>query len=101
MCRKVMGLLAAVVLTALPVLAGETAAQTQAQDQTTQVQAQGKLVAPSTAIQRCGRCGDGQCVASCGETAQSCPRDCGVPAESSASTCVKAEAKPKAEAKKE
>jgi hypothetical protein len=25
----------------------------------------------------CGRCGDGQCVKSCGETAQSCPKDCG------------------------
>jgi hypothetical protein len=25
----------------------------------------------------CGRCGDGQCVKSCGETATSCPRDCG------------------------
>jgi hypothetical protein len=31
--------------------------------------------AASTA--RCGRCGDGQCVKSCGETAQSCPVDCG------------------------
>jgi hypothetical protein len=25
----------------------------------------------------CGRCGDGQCVKSCGETATSCPADCG------------------------
>lgn len=25
----------------------------------------------------CGRCGDGQCVKSCGENAQSCPIDCG------------------------
>lgn len=30
----------------------------------------------------CGRCGDGQCVKSCGETSQSCPRDCGVPSDS-------------------
>jgi hypothetical protein len=26
----------------------------------------------------CGRCGDGSCVASCGETATNCPKDCGV-----------------------
>lgn len=26
---------------------------------------------------RCGRCGDGACVKSCGETALSCPVDCG------------------------
>lgn len=26
---------------------------------------------------RCGRCGDGSCVKSCGETAESCPVDCG------------------------
>lgn len=32
----------------------------------------------TTAVAVCGRCGDGQCVRSCGETAQSCPRDCGV-----------------------
>lgn len=25
----------------------------------------------------CGRCGDGQCVKSCGENATSCPQDCG------------------------
>ena len=25
----------------------------------------------------CARCGDGQCQKSCGENAQSCPRDCG------------------------
>ncbi len=30
-------------------------------------------------VARCGRCGDGQCVASCGETAQNCPIDCGTP----------------------
>lgn len=26
----------------------------------------------------CGKCGDGQCVRQCGETATSCPIDCGV-----------------------
>lgn len=31
----------------------------------------------SVAAERCGRCGDGSCVKSCGETAQSCPIDCG------------------------
>jgi hypothetical protein len=25
----------------------------------------------------CAKCGDGQCQRSCGENAQSCPRDCG------------------------
>jgi hypothetical protein len=25
----------------------------------------------------CGKCGDGACVRQCGETAQSCPADCG------------------------
>ncbi len=25
----------------------------------------------------CGRCGDGQCVKSCGETSTTCPADCG------------------------
>ena len=25
----------------------------------------------------CAKCGDGQCQKSCGENAQSCPRDCG------------------------
>lgn len=33
--------------------------------------------APVTSSARCGRCGDGQCVKSCGETALSCPVDCG------------------------
>ena len=52
-----------------------------------------KLAAPapaptvSVAAVRCGRCGDGQCVKSCGETATSCPVDCGGGGEpSSAST---------------
>jgi uncharacterized low-complexity protein len=26
----------------------------------------------------CGKCGDGYCAKQCGETATSCPRDCGV-----------------------
>jgi hypothetical protein len=26
---------------------------------------------------RCGKCGDNYCSATCGETATSCPRDCG------------------------
>jgi hypothetical protein len=34
--------------------------------------------APTTEVNMCGRCGDGQCVKSCGETATSCPADCGV-----------------------
>jgi hypothetical protein len=31
----------------------------------------------SVAAERCGKCGDGSCVKSCGETALSCPIDCG------------------------
>lgn len=27
----------------------------------------------------CGKCGDHYCSASCGETAASCPKDCGTP----------------------
>ena len=43
--------------------------------------------AASSAAARCGRCGDGQCVKSCGETATTCPVDCGGGGEpSSAST---------------
>ena len=41
--------------------------------------------APQTkaaAAARCGKCGDGQCVPQCGETAESCPRDCGTPSAS-------------------
>lgn len=26
---------------------------------------------------KCGRCGDGACVAACGENALNCPQDCG------------------------
>jgi hypothetical protein len=26
----------------------------------------------------CGKCGDGRCTPQCGETAQTCPKDCGV-----------------------
>ena len=26
----------------------------------------------------CGKCGDGYCAKQCGETATSCPKDCGV-----------------------
>ncbi len=37
---------------------------------------------------RCGRCGDGQCVKSCGETALSCPVDCGGNPQPSASKCT-------------
>jgi hypothetical protein len=31
----------------------------------------------ATAAAKCGKCGDGYCNPRCGETAQSCPRDCG------------------------
>jgi len=33
--------------------------------------------APMKDVNLCGRCGDGQCVRSCGETKDSCPIDCG------------------------
>jgi len=31
----------------------------------------------STPAPACGKCGDGYCAKQCGETAQSCPKDCG------------------------
>ncbi|HLL02317.1 MAG TPA: hypothetical protein VK539_17155 [Myxococcaceae bacterium] len=33
--------------------------------------------APMKDVNLCGRCGDGQCVKSCGENKDSCPIDCG------------------------
>jgi len=33
---------------------------------------------PAPSELMCGRCGDGACVASCGENSVSCPKDCGV-----------------------
>jgi uncharacterized low-complexity protein len=35
----------------------------------------------------CGKCGDGYCNKRCGETAASCPRDCGVDSESIQLAC--------------
>jgi uncharacterized low-complexity protein len=35
----------------------------------------------------CGRCGDGQCVPQCGETASSCPQDCGTTTAASCGRC--------------
>lgn len=47
--------------------------------------------APRTSVAaRCGKCGDGQCVRQCGETAQSCPADCGGTPVPSAATGAKA-----------
>jgi len=45
-----------------------------------QVQSGELLVSSETvpAELMCGRCGDGSCVASCGENSLSCPKDCGV-----------------------
>jgi hypothetical protein len=37
----------------------------------------------------CGRCGDGQCVKSCGETAQTCPKDCGISTAAATVACGK------------
>ena len=59
--------------------------------------------APQTfAVARCGKCGDGRCVPQCGETAQSCPADCGATEASVASQevattpCEPAESEPAA-----
>jgi hypothetical protein len=49
---------------------------------------------PKVEMARCGKCGDGQCVASCGETATSCPVDCGgVPVPRTAATTEAQECK--------
>ena len=61
-----------------------------------------KLAAPApvpaapalAAASRCGRCGDGQCVKSCGETATSCPVDCGGGGEPSAASTSTGKAAP-------
>jgi hypothetical protein len=55
--------------------------------------------APSVSVARCGRCGDGQCVKSCGETAQSCPVDCGGGGEPSATATATAQCPEGAEPK--
>ena len=47
---------------------------------------------PAAAPARCGKCGDGQCVKSCGETAQSCPIDCGGGGEPSTAGAATAQA---------
>jgi hypothetical protein len=46
-------------------------------------QAEAQVVDSSAVAENlCGRCGDGQCAKTCGETATSCPKDCGgVPSE--------------------
>ena len=35
----------------------------------------------SESAESCGRCGDGYCAPGCGETAASCPKDCGIESE--------------------
>ncbi len=60
--------------------------------------------APQTvAAVRCGKCGDGTCVPQCGETALSCPVDCGGSETSSATETKPAKCEPAktAEPKKE
>lgn len=100
MCRKwfVPFIAVCLLIIALPVLAEEPPAETQEKENAS-VAAERMERAKPAAPARCGKCGDGACVPQCGETAQSCPRDCGVPAESLIEQC--GEAKPKAEAKKE
>lgn len=38
---------------------------------------QGRPCDNGTATASCSKCGDGYCAKQCGETAQSCPKDCG------------------------
>lgn len=40
---------------------------------------------------RCGKCGDGNCVRQCGETAETCPVDCGGSPSVSAQAATKAD----------
>ncbi|MDQ3336614.1 MAG: hypothetical protein M4D80_15715 [Myxococcota bacterium] len=40
-------------------------------------------------LARCGKCGDNYCNPRCGETATSCPRDCGGTTTSVAAACGK------------
>jgi hypothetical protein len=94
MCRTLMSCLIALFLT-VPALAGEAEEKAAATGSTAVAERTEQAKAPAPAPARCGKCGDGQCVASCGETAQTCPRDCGVPSESLVKQC--GEAKPKAE----
>lgn len=72
-----------------------TAVQPEPAASTDRVVAAPESPAPApAAAARCGRCGDGQCVKSCGETATSCPADCGgVPQPSAAAAKCEVEAK--------
>jgi hypothetical protein len=55
--------------------------------ESTSVEPQALALLEDAAPALCGRCGDGACVRSCGETPTSCPRDCGVPSESLCGRC--------------
>ncbi len=72
--KKLLPSLPLALLAALAVLPFTTG--TLAEPAPQQVEAQ--LVLTSEGSQNlCGRCGDGYCAKTCGETATSCPRDCG------------------------